>query len=145
MKVGRPEMVSKYQKSLNVSAQNCKVYWSKVWMQLIPKFMCAIYITVIPFSAVSVFQLEYMYHFIHVPIVWSAIFFQTSSASDEKPPNSGRITCWCLGLEKKYACHKWFPFLFLFYGNHKSLHVTYNFGLFAVINQLSEVPLDDTA
>ena len=34
-----------YQKSLNVSEQNCNVYWSKDWIQLTPKLMCAIYST----------------------------------------------------------------------------------------------------
>ena len=36
------------QKSLNVSEQNCNVYWSKVWIQLTPKLMCTIYSTAIP-------------------------------------------------------------------------------------------------
>ena len=47
--VGRSEVLSQplpsfryrlsvvYQKSLNVSEQNCNVYWSKVWIQLTPK------------------------------------------------------------------------------------------------------------
>ena len=49
--VGRPEVLSQslprfryrlsvvYQKSLNVSEQNCNVYWSKVWIQLTPKLL----------------------------------------------------------------------------------------------------------
>ena len=53
--VGRPEVLSQsvpsfryrlsviYRKSLNVSEQNCYVYWSKVWIQLTPKLMCAMY------------------------------------------------------------------------------------------------------
>ena len=53
--VGRPELLSQFlpsfmyrlsvvhRKYLNVSEQNCNVYWSKVWIQLTPKltFTCA--------------------------------------------------------------------------------------------------------
>ena len=51
--VGRPEVLSQslpsyryilsfvYQKWLNVPEQTCNVYWSKVWIQLTPKLMCA--------------------------------------------------------------------------------------------------------
>ena len=58
--VGRPEMLSQslpsiryrlsvvYHKALNVSEQNCNVYWSKVRIQLTPKLMCAIYSTAAP-------------------------------------------------------------------------------------------------
>ena len=38
---GRDSVV--YQKSLNVSEQNCNIYWSKVWIQFTPKLMCAIW------------------------------------------------------------------------------------------------------
>ena len=37
-----------YQKSLNVSEQNCNVYWSKVWIQLTPKLKCVIYSAAVP-------------------------------------------------------------------------------------------------
>ena len=55
--VGRPEVLSQslpsfrhrlsvlYQTSLNVSEQNCNVYWSKVWTQLTSKVKCAVYST----------------------------------------------------------------------------------------------------
>ena len=58
--VGRPEVLSQslpsfryrlfvvYQKSLNVSEQNCNVYLSKVWIQFTPKLMCTIYSTAVP-------------------------------------------------------------------------------------------------
>ena len=58
--VGRPEVLSQslpsfryrfsfvYQKSLNVSEQNCNLYWSKLWIQLTTKLMCAIYNTAVP-------------------------------------------------------------------------------------------------
>ena len=57
---GRPEVLSQslpsfryrlsdvYQKSLNASEQNCNVYCSKVWIQLTPKLMCAMYSKAIP-------------------------------------------------------------------------------------------------
>ena len=60
--VGRPGVLSQsltnfmyrlsvvYQKSLNVSEQNCIVYLSKVWIQLTPKLLCAIYNTAVPLS-----------------------------------------------------------------------------------------------
>ena len=60
--VGRPEVLSQslpsfryrfsfiYQKSLNVLEQNCNVYRSKVWIQLTPELICAIYSTTAPFS-----------------------------------------------------------------------------------------------
>ena len=60
--VGRPELLSQsllsfryrlsiiYQRSLNVSEQDCNFYWSKVWIQLTPKLMCAIYSTAVPLS-----------------------------------------------------------------------------------------------
>ena len=58
--VGRPEVLSPslpsfwyrlsvvFPKSLNVSKQNCNVYWSKVWIQLAPRPRCAIYRTAVP-------------------------------------------------------------------------------------------------
>ena len=58
--VGRPEVLTQslpsfryrlsavYQKSLNVSKQNCNAYWSKVWIQLTLKFMRVIYRTAVP-------------------------------------------------------------------------------------------------
>ena len=58
--VWRPEVLSQslpsfryrlsfvYQKSLNVPEQTCNVYWSKVWIQLTPKLMCAMYSTAMP-------------------------------------------------------------------------------------------------
>ena len=65
--VGRPEVLSQslpsfryrlpfvYRKSLNVSEQNCNVYWSKVWIQLTPKLMCAIYSTAVPLSTIHMY------------------------------------------------------------------------------------------
>ena len=63
--VGRPEVLSQslasfryrlsvvYQKSLNVSEQNCNVYWSKVWIQMTPKLMRAIYGTSVSLRAIQ--------------------------------------------------------------------------------------------
>ena len=57
---GRPEVFSQslpsfryrfsvvYRKFINVSEQNCNVYWSKVWIQLTPKLLYAIYSTAVP-------------------------------------------------------------------------------------------------
>ena len=39
-----------YQKFLNESEQNCNVYWSKVWIQLTPKLMCAMYSAAVPLN-----------------------------------------------------------------------------------------------
>ena len=59
--VGRPEVLSQsqrsfryrlsfvYQISLNISEQNCNVCRSKVWIQLTPELICAIYSTAVPF------------------------------------------------------------------------------------------------
>ena len=63
--VGRPEVLSQclpsfryrlsvvYQRSLNVSEQNCNVCCSKVWIQLTPKRMCAIYSTALPLTSLE--------------------------------------------------------------------------------------------
>ena len=60
--VGRPELLFQslpsfryrlsvvYHKSQNVLEHNCNVYWSKVWIQLTSKLMCAFYSTTVPFS-----------------------------------------------------------------------------------------------
>ena len=59
--VGRPKLLSQslpsfryrfccFQESLNVSEQNCNVYWSKVWIQLTQILVCAIYSTAVPLN-----------------------------------------------------------------------------------------------
>ena len=50
-----------YQKS-----QNCYVNWSKVWIQLTAKLMCAIYSTAVPFTERK-YLLAYLFIFLFIP------------------------------------------------------------------------------
>ena len=111
-----------YQKSLTVSEQNCNVYWSKVWMKLTPKLMCAIYRTAIPISIYMAMEQLYFQqptklfaqHVIICYCYWShlALNPQTHWVSSSHLKAGLRLygNClnrWALWEEQGQASHHW--------------------------------------